>query len=103
MVITLLLCFSPFHRKHGRTYLARAHPPNELFITTFLGSFVELRYDEVRRIPIPRTWVNRRKRLQRDFSVWLQRSLTSAPPMIRSGLQRKNAIARSRGLEARPR
>jgi hypothetical protein len=30
-----------------------------LFITTFFANFRELRKGEVRRIPLPRTWVNR--------------------------------------------
>jgi hypothetical protein len=80
---------------------------NGTFRPIFASQQVQIRAQSVVRTPFrtvsPGTPVNRRKRLQRDFSVCLERPLTSAPPMIRSRLQRKNAIGRSRGLEARPR
>jgi hypothetical protein len=80
---------------------------NGTFRPIFASQHVQIRAQSVVRTPFrtvsPGTPVNRRKRLQRDFSVCLERPLTSAPPMIRSRLQRKNAIGRSRGLEARPR
>ena len=80
---------------------------NGTFRPIFASQHVQIRAQSVVRTPFrtvsPGTPVNRRKRLQRDFSVCLERPLTSAPPMIRSGLERKNAIGRSRGLEARPR
>ena len=59
-------------------------------------------WGELPRIPIPRTLVNRRKRLHRDFSVCLQRPLTSAPPMIRSGLQRKKRNSSEQRLRGSP-
>jgi hypothetical protein len=79
---------------------------NGTFRPIFASQHVQIRAQSVVRTPFrtvsPGTPVNRRKRLQRDFSVCLERPLTSAPPMIRSGLQRKNTIGRSRGLEVRP-